>query len=128
VPLLRQAVAEAEVLAVAPLVAESRAALGWALARTAEVAEAVGLVEHVLDQLDLAVLGGAIAPGDVYLACWRVLSMAGYPRAAAVLEAAGRFLDEVADRIDDPDLRTGFLEKVPAHVELRRLLAASDSG
>ena len=52
------------------------------------------------------------------LTCWEVLAEAGDPRAADALTAALAYLDDFAARIDEPDLRAGFLHNVEAHATL----------
>ena len=54
----------------------------------------------------------------MYRTCWQVLVAGDDPRATRVLRAAGAYLDEIAARIDEDDLREGFLRDVAANVEL----------
>lgn len=80
--------------------------------------EALRLVETAQAQIDSDVLEGSIRPGEMMLACWRILDELGDPRAATALRAGRDFLDDFASRIDDEQLCTGFLRHVPAHVAL----------
>lgn len=89
-------------------VAQRRGALG----------EAVRRVETVAGEIDVDVLEAALRPGEMLLARWEILSEAGDPRAAEALSAGVGFVDDFASRIDDPELRTGFLTGIPAHAVL----------
>jgi hypothetical protein len=63
-----------------------------------------------------------LVPGEVFLADHRVLVAAADARATDVLRAAEAYLDQIAERCGDDDLRTGFLQGEPANAELTRLL------
>ncbi|MGH9116664.1 MAG: hypothetical protein ACRD0A_01925 [Acidimicrobiales bacterium] len=52
------------------------------------------------------------------LTCWQILAEAGDLRAADALAAGPAYLDDFAGRIDEPDLRSGFLHDVAAHAAL----------
>ena len=62
----------------------------------------------MVDQLEPADVLGCLQPGEVYRTCWQVLLAGDDPRATRVLRAAGAYLDEIAARIDEDDLREGF--------------------
>jgi class 3 adenylate cyclase/tetratricopeptide (TPR) repeat protein len=112
----------ADDLELANLALEATASLARVRLAEGRVSEALALVEPLLDHLDVAGLEGATEPGQVFVDVWRVLDAAGDERREAVLAAAGTFLDELAGRIDEDDLREGFLERVPAHAELAAAL------
>ena len=81
---------------------------------------ALELAERVLEHLGRPELTGAIQPSEIYRTCWRVLVDLDEPHAGAVLESARAYLDEIARRIDDSEMRESFLTRVPANVELTR--------
>ena len=110
----------ADEIGVPNLVVEARAGLALAALRRGDLDAAVELVEGIVDQLEPENVLGCLQPGDVYRTCRRVLLAGEDPRATTVLRAAGVFLDEIASRIDEDDLREGFLRNVPAHAELDR--------
>jgi class 3 adenylate cyclase/tetratricopeptide (TPR) repeat protein len=118
----------AEDLDLTNLVLEATAALARVRLAQGRVSEAVELVAPLLDRLDVPGLEGAIDPGRVFLDVWRVLDAAGDQRRGGVLVAAGAFLDEMAGRIDEDDLRQGFLERVAAHAELAAILGRPPGG
>jgi class 3 adenylate cyclase/tetratricopeptide (TPR) repeat protein len=96
-----------------------------ALARVAErrggpgdLDRAVRLAESVIDRLDHPALEGMLRPGDVLLTVRDALAEAGDPRATDAVAAGAAYLDDFAGRIDDDELRAGFLHDVPAHVAL----------
>ena len=68
--------------------------------------------------IDSSALEGAIRPDLLVLGYWEALERAGDPRAAQALSTGLAYLDDFAARIDDPKLRDGFLNHVPAHVRL----------
>jgi tetratricopeptide (TPR) repeat protein len=57
-----------------------------------------------------------------YLEC---MIAAGHAEVPSALDAAVRWLDAEAQKIDDPRLRQSFLESVPEHARIRALAAAS---
>jgi class 3 adenylate cyclase/tetratricopeptide (TPR) repeat protein len=92
---------------------EREARVGRAAAALArgELADAVQLVEGVLDHLDTPGLEGSVRPTVMLTACWTVLRAAGDPRAPAVLAAAQATLRDAADRIGDDEMTMGFLTR-----------------
>jgi len=54
----------------------------------------------------------------------QVLAALHDERATVALGAARAYLDHAAAVIDETDLRSGFLTRVPTHVELARALRA----
>ena len=76
------------------------------------------LVGRAVPEIDGDVLEGALRPGEMLLACWEILAEARDPRASHALQAGLDYLDDFAARIDDPELRTGFLSNIPAHATL----------
>ena len=82
---------------------------------------ALTLIEPVLAALlQDADLVNAEDPLRVHWICHEILSAAGDPRAAGVLERARATLLARADHLADPELRTSFLESIALH---RALLA-----
>ncbi|HEX6888267.1 MAG TPA: adenylate/guanylate cyclase domain-containing protein, partial [Candidatus Nanopelagicales bacterium] len=90
--------------------------------------DAVRHVETAGRGIDLEALEVTLRPGGMLLARWEILARAGSSLAPEALRAAGQFLDEFAARIDEPDLRRGFLTGIPAHVQLRAALSAGAEG
>ncbi len=88
-------------------------------------ADAAALVERVLGHLDAVGLDGAQEAAEICTNCWRVLSGLGDPRAAVALDAGAALLERLAMAIDDPELRNGALQHVPAHVALQAAIASS---
>jgi tetratricopeptide (TPR) repeat protein len=96
------------------------------LAGLARVAEACGdrtgalaHVEEILACLETyPELYGTDEPLRVYLTCYRVLRAGEDPRAAEILDAAYRLLQERAARIEDERLCRSFLENVAANREV----------
>jgi class 3 adenylate cyclase/tetratricopeptide (TPR) repeat protein len=123
---LQACLALADEIGVSNLVVEAVAGLALAAFRRGDLDSAVALVDGVVDQLDPADVLGCLQPGEVYRTCWRVLGAGDDPRAIRVLRAAGAYLDEIAARIDEDDLREGFLRHVAANVELDRARRALD--
>jgi hypothetical protein len=68
---------------------------------------------------------GTWDPFRVYLACYHVLRASGDPRAASILAAGHRLLQEQAGRIPDEALRRSFLENVAENRELAAEFAAA---
>jgi tetratricopeptide (TPR) repeat protein len=107
-----------------PLAGLTRVALAqanWPQARAA--------VAEILDYLDANApavslrsgVPGADSLGEIYLTCYSVLrvsGMSGDSRARAVLQAASRWLQDRAAKIDDEQQRNSFLKNVPAHWEI----------
>jgi class 3 adenylate cyclase/tetratricopeptide (TPR) repeat protein len=108
------------------VVLEAKAWLALSALQGGDDAGALEIVERLLDHLAVADVEGCSRPGEVYLCCWRVLSACRDARAAEVLIAAGSYLDEMGARIDEADLREGFLTRVRAHVELAQLRAGPE--
>ena len=117
---LRSCVQKAEQFGLANLALEARAGLARAAVQRNDLGEAMLLIDRLFPDLDPVNLQGCLQPGEVYRTCWQVLNSCHDPRAATVLLAASTYLDETAARIDEDDLRDGFLNHVPAHVELGR--------
>jgi class 3 adenylate cyclase/tetratricopeptide (TPR) repeat protein len=120
---LRSARIEAERLDLSALVVEVDVVLARAAQSRGDLEEAVGLIGSVVDRLDGDVLEGALRPGDLVLTTWQVLAAAGDRRAADALTGALDYVDDFAGRIDDPELREGFLHDVSAHAVLGRARA-----
>ena len=97
-----------------------------ASAGRARVALAMGAVEAALECIEPVLeqlatdsrLDGTLGPRLVQLSCYRVLSAARDPRAAAVLERAYAGLQERASTISDAALRDSFLANVPENRDI----------
>ena len=124
VPLLRHGLQLAEELELDVVVVEAKAALARSVLATGDADEARALVDDVLAHLTPADLAGALDSGEVYAACWHVLAALQDERASVALRAARAYLDHAAAVIDENDLRSGFLTRVPTNVELARALRA----
>jgi len=105
------------------LVIESRAILADVTRLRGDDDASVELVTEVVPNLTTALLMGCLQPGELLLALHRVLAPAHDARTQGALATAKAYLDELSARIGDDTLRTGFLERVPAHVELARLIS-----
>ncbi len=123
-PHLRHGLQLAEELELDVVVVEAKAALARSLLATGDADEARALVDDVLAHLTPTDLAGAVDPGEVYAACLQVLAALHDERATVALGAARAYLDHAAAVIDETDLRSGFLTRVPTHVELARALRA----
>jgi DNA-binding SARP family transcriptional activator/tetratricopeptide (TPR) repeat protein len=103
----------------APWVMDALAGLALVLLGAGETAQAIGHVDEILAYLQSGTPEGWIEePFQVYLSCYRVLRVAGDPRAVGVLEEGYQFLQEIANKMTDEDLRRSFLENVAWHREL----------
>ncbi len=87
--------------------------------RRGDLGDAVRLVEVAAREIDVDALELALRPGEMLLARWEILVEAGDPRAREALKAGSDFVETFAARIDDSELRTGFLTDIPAHAVLR---------
>jgi class 3 adenylate cyclase/tetratricopeptide (TPR) repeat protein len=87
--------------------------------RQGDLGRAVRLVETAAREVDLEALEAALRPGEMLLARWQILVEAGDRRADEALSAGLDLLDAFAARIDEPELRAGFLTGIPAHAVLR---------
>jgi adenylate cyclase len=99
--------------------AEASLALGQAAQAQAHLAEILAHLEQH------GALRGTWDPFRVYLACYHVLRANGDPRAASILAAGHRLLQEQAGRIPDEALRRSFLENVAENRELAAEFAAT---
>lgn len=77
-------------------------------------------VEAILNVLAEHPQAGLDEPFDVYLTCYRVLSVCADMRAVTVLQTAQRLLQKYAEHIHDDALRRSFEENVQTHRELLR--------
>jgi tetratricopeptide (TPR) repeat protein len=116
----RSGLARADEMGVSNLALEARAGLARAQFERGDIGAAVAGVQGLIDRLEPDELHGCLQPADVLRTCWQVLAARDDPRAPDVLRAAGTYFDEIAGRIDEDDLREGFLRRVPAHVELHQ--------
>ncbi len=98
------------------LALEPTAALALLCLAQGNAAGAIAEVEKILTHLEAGGrLDGTEEPMRIHLACHRVLSSRGDPRADAVLTAAHTELQTQAQRIVDPSTRHRFLQGVPHH-------------
>jgi predicted ATPase len=121
-PLLRHGLQLAEELALDVVVVEAKAALARHAIATGQADQAQAFVDDVLAHLAPSDLAGALDPGEVYVACLQVLEALHDDRASVARRAARAYLDHAAAVIDEADLRSGILTRVPTHVELARAL------
>jgi hypothetical protein len=121
-PLLRHGLQLAEELALDVVVVEAKAALARHAIATGQADQAQAFVDDVLAHLAPSDLAGALDPGEVYVACLQVLEALHDDRASVARRAARAYLDHAAAMIDEADLRSGILTRVPTHVELARAL------
>ena len=115
---LRHGLEEAERLDLAYLVVEAEACLARVVAMRGDLHEARALAGRSFDELSGSAFIGTLQPAEVYRACWQALVDCGDQRAQAALDAGRAYLDEMAKRIDDDELRASFLQRVPANVWL----------
>jgi adenylate cyclase len=101
-----------------PWMMEARAGLARVSLAAGEMDQAMDQVEEILAYLQRGTLVDADEPALVYRSCCRVLQAVGDPRAMGVLEEGYQFLQEVAGKMTDDDLRRSFLENVAWHREL----------
>jgi tetratricopeptide (TPR) repeat protein len=104
----------------AALLSEPQAGLAQLALAEGDRIRAQTLVETMLPVLAERARARVLTPFYAYLVCYRVLKATDDPRAATVLQAAQRLLQEYADHITDDALRQSFLENVPTHRELLR--------
>jgi predicted ATPase/DNA-binding SARP family transcriptional activator len=109
----------------AAMISEPQAGLAQIALAQGDHVQAHTLVETLLPMLVEHPCAGVHTPFYAYLVCYRVLKATDAPRAATVLQAAQRLLQEYADHITDDALRQSFLENVPTH---RELLCAGAGG
>ena len=110
----------------AQLIFPAQAGLAWAALMLGEMAEAQARLADILAYLEGGgVLRGTWAPFRIYLVCYRVLRANDDPRAASILAAGHRLLQEQAGRIPDEALRRSFLENVAENRELTAEFAAA---
>ena len=100
-----------------PLAAEARAGLASVALAEGDLGLAQTEVEAILPIL-ASMYTCLDEPFAIYLTCHRVLDALHDPRAAPVLQAGQRLLQEYAESIPDPALRRSFLENVATHREL----------
>ena len=97
----------------------TKAWLALAHLAAAEHDRAEFYLEGVLDQLDEEGYGGDTPEQEVWWIAHRVWKARGMKEQAREgLERAHSLVQEQADRIDDPNLRTSFLEQVPVNREI----------
>jgi hypothetical protein len=110
---------------VAPAASDGLATVSMALGQPEE---ALARVEEILRYLDEKSLDGTDEPFRVYLTCYDGLRAAADDRAYGLLHEAQEMLLDRARKIDEPELRRSFLQRVPAHRELAQRWQNRDSG
>jgi hypothetical protein len=88
---------------------ESLSVLAVALLDAGDLPGALEVADGLLPEIDGPNAPGAVEPGRVLADLHRVLLAAGDGRAADVARRAGAYLHEQAQRIQNGDLRAGFL-------------------
>lgn len=86
--------------------------------------EALAVVNALLSEFDPEQPDSLQHPQRVLLHCYRVLATNSDPRAAAVLQQACQLVQNRAEKISNPALRTSFLTNVPVNRALGALMAA----
>ena len=87
-----------------------------------QLQQALIWVEQVLPAIEKDLgLDKPNTPLQAYLSCYQVLRSAEDARAAPILEAAYKHLQDKAAAISDEDLRTSFLEQIPEHRTITQL-------
>jgi tetratricopeptide (TPR) repeat protein len=104
---------------------ESLSVLALALEDAGDAAGAMEAVEVILPALDRGATPGVVQPGRVLADVHRVLGNAGDPRADDVARRSAAYLREQAGRIDDEDLRAGFLA-APVSIRLAKVAGSAD--
>ncbi len=95
---------------------EALAGLAVARQRTGAVAAALPLAEEVLAFAVGDALLRVVEPVQMLLHCAEVLAAAGEAgRRDAVLAQAAQWIDIIANRNDDPTVRTAYRQNIPAH-------------
>jgi ATP/maltotriose-dependent transcriptional regulator MalT len=97
------------------LAAEARSGLARIALVHGDLPGAQAQMESILNVLAAHPYVGLDEPFQIYLTSFRVLEASGDERAASILQAARRLLQEYADHIADPALRRLFLENVATH-------------
>ena len=112
---------ESDRIGLAAQVVESDAILARIAERRGQLDDAVRLMESVIDRLDDQVIENALRPGRDAAqragSCWR---RPGVPARDEALAAGLDFVDDFSGKIDDTELRDGFLRDVAAHATLVR--------
>jgi predicted ATPase/class 3 adenylate cyclase len=118
----RQALEIHQALGQASMSVESQAGLAHLAFLQSDPAGALACVEPVVKHLErYGQIAGSLEPFRAELICYRILRANADPRAAALLARAGKRLYAQADRLEGA-ARQAFLENVPAHRELVRVL------
>ncbi len=114
---IRNALSEHD-LAMEPLAGLARVSL-----KRGDISAARKNVAEILNYLDGGgSLDGTEEPLRVWLTCYRVLQAAQDPRAFSILENAHKLLKERASKISDHSMRQKFLENIPYHSEIVKVL------
>jgi phosphoribosyl 1,2-cyclic phosphodiesterase/tetratricopeptide (TPR) repeat protein/anti-anti-sigma regulatory factor len=92
-----------------------------------ELVRASSLVDSILTGLQPETLYGTREPFRIYLTCYQVLRAAQDPLAGVVLQTAYELLQEQALQIEDPALRSTFLEHNPTHRQLLEIARANST-
>jgi len=83
--------------------------------------EAVTLADQVFDYIVKNDGVGLEFPILAYLSCGKVYAAQGEDtRTEKVIEAGNLKLKQLSDKINDPELRSSFLQNVPEHQEIQR--------
>jgi len=101
------------------LACEPRAGLAQLYLARGAADAALAEVEVILEYLRHGSLEGTYEPLNIYLICYRILHTLDDPRQEPLLATACRLLETGAANISDARLRQSYLERVPAHRELR---------
>lgn len=114
---LAEAAGIRESLGEAHLANESHAACAVAMARRGDVAEAVELIETMLEAEGPSLFDGAVETTATLLRCVEVLEHVSADRAAQLRSVAADRVTARAERIGDPIQRNLYVSSVSAHRE-----------
>jgi len=103
-------------------IAEVRAALAFTYLQQGEFAQALTLVEEILQPLAHIVLDISSEPVRIFLICYRVLAANEDPRAADILQRGYQLVQTLLATIEDEELRHSFLNNVAANREVIALV------
>jgi tetratricopeptide (TPR) repeat protein len=124
----RRAVALRRELGQSAMMMESLAGLARVTLKQGKEAEALALVEEILQYLEAETLEGAEEPFWVYQSCCHILLATHDSRAQKILEIAHTRLQEQAAKIKAEEFRRMFLENVITHREIVEAFTQSQQG
>jgi len=103
------------------LALEASVGLAAVAYRSGNLAQAATLIAPVTPILATRVIEGADEPFEMYLTCYQILSAQQDSLAEALLATAYTYLQSLASKITDKQLRHSFWPTVPTHRQIRAL-------